>query len=436
MNNGVDTTIAVVGLGKLGAPLLAVLSQHFKVIGVDTNPEIRAALEDGKCLYYEVDVTARLTEHRAHYRITAQLDEALMAASVIFIVIPTPSTHTGKFDCSQIVKACAQIGYSAALKPHHLIVIVSTVMPGQIETAVIPALQGGGKTIGHDFTLCYNPAFIALGTVVRNILSPDLVLIGESDSAAGERVEKIHSRICTSKPPILRMNFINAEIAKLALNTFVTTKISYANMIARLCEKLPGADSDIVLSSIGVDRRVGSAYFKGAIGYGGPCFPRDNLALMAIATDAEADASLVQSVHEFNERQPDYLYKLITRNISPADAIRMLGVTYKPDTHSIEQSQAWSVLMLLAKHYPDVGFYDPEAIVSPNVQNIKHFPSADACISDSAVVIIGTPWAEFRNISAALNKSAVRCVVDFWNTVQPTSLRKDILLLQLGKGMT
>src|SRR5439155_6007964 len=129
---------------------------------------------------------------------------------------------------------------------------------------------------------CYNPEFIALGSVIRDMRNPDMVLIGESDQRSGEMLAGIHRGICESNPTIAHMNFVNAELAKLSINTFVTTKISYANMLAEICESLPGADVDVVTRAVGADSRVGLKYLKGALGYGGPCFPRDNLALAAL----------------------------------------------------------------------------------------------------------------------------------------------------------
>jgi UDPglucose 6-dehydrogenase len=432
-DNAADTNLAVIGLGKLGAPLLAVLSQKYHVVGVDTNADICKSLEKGRSPYFEADVDDILAKNRSRYRIANNVDDALENASVVFIALPTPSDDKGRFDCSYVLRVCRQIGWSPKLKPYHFIVVVSTVMPTQIEGEVIPALEEGGKKLGRHFALCYNPSFIALGTVVRNILSPDMVLIGESGGEAGSRLAEIHTSLCVNKPPVLRMNFINAEITKLALNTFITVKLSYANMIARLCEKLPNADSGIVLSAIGIDKRVGGAYFKGAIGYGGPCFPRDNVALINIGGDIGADVSIIRSVHEFNERQPQYLYNLITRYIAPVEAIVMLGVTYKPDTHSIEFSQAWSVLNLLAADH-SAGFYDPQAVI-PGERAVKRFASAMECIGQGQILIIGTPWEEFRTLGEAINKSAIRCVIDLWNMLPADSLAKHIKLVQLGKGV-
>ena len=124
--------------------------------------------------------------------------------------------------------------------------------------------------MGPDLGLCYNPEFIALGSVVRDMLQPDMILIGESDAKAGDVLESIYARSCDNTPVIRRMNFVNAELAKISVNTFVTTKISYANMLADICDRLPGADVDVVTQAVGTDSRIGAKYLKGATGYGGP----------------------------------------------------------------------------------------------------------------------------------------------------------------------
>ena len=140
-----------------------------------------------------------------------------------------------------------------------------------------------GARSGACSGLCYNPEFIALGSVVSDMLRPDLLLIGESDTTAGDILERLYDVTCENRPAVQRMNFVNAELTKLAINTFVTTKISYANMLADICERLVGADVDVVTRAVGSDSRIGARYMKGAIGYGGPCFPRDNVALSALA---------------------------------------------------------------------------------------------------------------------------------------------------------
>ena len=171
---------------------------------------------------------------------------------------------------------------------YHLVVVTSTVMPGSTGGELQKALEhASGRKVGPELGLCYNPEFIALGSVVRDMLHPDLILIGESDAKAGQMLAELYMRSTNNSPPIYRMNFVNAELSKISINTYVTTKISYANMLAELCDHLDGADAEVVAKTIGDDSRIGRKYLTGAIGYGGPCFPRDNRAFAALGINSE-----------------------------------------------------------------------------------------------------------------------------------------------------
>ncbi len=139
------------------------------------------------------------------------------------------------------------------------------------------------------------------------MLLPDVILIGESDPRAGDLLEGIYRTTCDNTPPMQRMNFINAELTKIAVNTFVTTKISYANMLADICDRLPGADVDVVTNAVGLDSRIGRKYLKGALGYGGPCFPRDNVAFCHFARTVGAKADVAEATDRINRYQIDRL---------------------------------------------------------------------------------------------------------------------------------
>lgn len=216
---------------------------------------------------------------------TNDYENAVMNSDVTFIVVPTPTESNGDFSLHYVLEAAKNIGDVLRKKQdYHLMVLTSTVMPGAIDKELRPYLESrSGKKCGQDLGLCYNPEFIALGTVIRDFLNPDFILIGESDSHSGEILESLYKQVCENDPPIARMCIINAELTKLAVNTYVTIKITFANMLARICERLPGADVDVVTSALGLDSRIGRKYLKGSIGYGGPCFPRDNGALKTLA---------------------------------------------------------------------------------------------------------------------------------------------------------
>jgi UDPglucose 6-dehydrogenase len=171
------------------------------------------------------------------------------------------------------------------------------------------------------------------------MLNPDMILIGESDERSGAILEKFYQGVCESNPRIKRMNFVNAELTKLSVNTFVTTRISYANMLAQVCETIPGADVDVVTSAIGCDTRIGQKYLKGALGYGGPCFPRDNVAFSALARTNGAPALLAEATDQLNRRQVPRLGAMILAKLPEGGTAGVLGLSYKPDTGVIEESQ-------------------------------------------------------------------------------------------------
>jgi len=225
---------------------------------------------------------------------TNDYENAVMNSDVTFIIVPTPTESNGDFSLRYTLEAAKNIGDVLRKKQgYHLMVLTSTVMPGATDEKIIPLLEtSSGKKCGRDFGVCYSPEFVALDTVIRNFLNPDFVLIGESDSCTRCILEYLYKQVCENDPTIVRMSIINAELAKLAVTTYVTTKITFANMLARICERLPGADVDVVTSALGLDSRIGCKYLKGSIGYGGPCFPRDNGALKTLARSIGTSAIL------------------------------------------------------------------------------------------------------------------------------------------------
>lgn len=301
---------SVVGLGRLGSSLAALLaSRGASVVGMDIQPAVVAALADRHAPVREPGVDELLATHGHRFTATTDVTRAVQGSDVTFVVVPTPSQADGGFDPSNVVSAVQSIGAATRAKgTPHLVVVISTVSPGTMEEIVRPTLEAAaGRRCGQQLGLCYSPLFVALGSVLRDLSRPDLVLIGESDSAAGARLVELVCHITNGSPHIARMTFVNAELAKLAVNTFVTAKISFANMLARLCERLPGGDVDAVTNAVGVDRRIGRAYLTGGLGYGGPCFPRDNAALSSVARRVGVSTALPDAVDEMNRAEVDHL---------------------------------------------------------------------------------------------------------------------------------
>ena len=359
--------ISVIGLGKLGAPLAAVLaSKGHDVVGVDVDARLVRALSEGKAPVQEPDLQRLIDISRSRLRATTNYSDAVHSTDISFIIVPTPSGDDGAFRNQYVIAAVQEVGSALRGKSaYHVVNITSTVMPGSCDGEIREALENSsGRRVGETVGLCYNPEFIALGSVIRNMLLPDMLLIGESDHRAGEMLEGIYRQVCENSPPTQRMNLINAEITKIAVNTFVTTKITYANMLSGICERLPGADVDVVTTAIGQDSRIGRKYLQGALGYGGPCFPRDNVAFAALARQIGARADLAEATDRLNAHQLDRLFEVATRGLASESTVGVLGLSYKPDTEVIDESQGIALVRRLSGAGYKVMAYAPLALLA------------------------------------------------------------------------
>jgi len=433
--------ISVIGLGKLGAPLAAVFaSKGFPVVGTDLNPGFVDAINTGRAPVDEPRLQELISENRERLRATTDGAAAVADTDITFVIVPTPSGPDGRFTNNFIVDAMGMVGAGLRKKAsYHVVVITSTVMPGSTGGEIRAALEvHSGRRVGDTLGLCYNPEFIALGSVVRDMLSPDMILIGESDARAGEILERIYERSCDNKPAIRRMNFVNAELTKISVNTYVTTKISYANMLADMCDRLPGADVDVVTQAVGSDSRIGAKYLRGAIGYGGPCFPRDNVAFAALARSLGARAELAEATDTVNQYQVERVLGAVQARLPAGGTVGILGLSYKPDTSVVEQSQGVMLASRLVEEGHPVIAFDPKALETAQTAVARPFTaaaSAEECVRRAALVVVMTPWAEFRAIPVeAFSRSPRLTVIDCWRLLSQEEIRPVAHLVHLGRG--
>ncbi len=246
--------VSVIGLGKLGLGLaLSFAKAGLRTVGVDVRPEHIADLQRGVSPIVEPGYQDTLTQARPHFQATLSVEEAIRETDVTFILTGTPSDATGRFSSRDVEAAARDAGRALrqSRKTHHLFVISSTVIPGTTERRIIPAIEeASGRRLNRGFSVCYDPDFVALGSVLHDFANPELVVIGESSAEAGQRVAALHARIVASRPAISRMSIVSAEMAKVSLNAFVTMKIAFANTVSNLCEAIPGADVDQIKSGL------------------------------------------------------------------------------------------------------------------------------------------------------------------------------------------
>ena len=436
--------LSVVGLGKLGACTAACFaSKGYQVIGVDSNRDVVDAVNRGEAPVQEPGLQELILSCGGRLKATQDYGQAIEGSDVTFLIVPTPSKDDGHFSDRYLKNALLHLSKALreAGKSNHIFVITSTVSPGTTEKSLIPYIEANtGMKLGEGFGVAYNPEFIALGSVIRDFLNPDMVLIGESETGVGDVLERIYGRVYESKPYIARMSLVSAEITKISLNSYVTMKISFANTLANICEAIAGADVDAITRALGADRRVSPHYLKGGLSFGGPCFPRDNRAFCAFARESGVDARLAKATDEINQRQVERIVELVMRELPAGNGrgVAILGLAYKPETNVIEESAGIKIVQeLLKKKDVEVVVYDPLAMENARVlfgDNIMYAASVEECFAQSSVCVIATQAEEFKLIDRTYIGNNPTRIIDCWRILDLSKLGEGVVYVSLGRA--
>lgn len=434
--------ISVIGLGKLGACSAACFSyKGFEVIGVDINKNFVDSINQGKAPVKEPNLQDLITKSEGRLKATQDYEEAIKNSDITFLIVPTPSKPDGHFSDKYLQDALIHLGKAyQKYDKHHNFVITSTVSPGTTDKILIPLIEReSGKKINKDFSICYNPEFIALGSVIRDFLNPDMLLLGASNLDAGKELEEIYSKVCDNKPYMAHMSNVSAEITKISLNSYVTMKISFANTLANLCEKIPGSNVDDITKALGADKRISPYYLKGGISFGGPCFPRDNRAFASFASDFGLDAYLAKTTDTVNQFQITHLNDLVISNLPKEgnQTVSILGLSYKPNTPVIEESPAIKLIEELLKKDLEIIVYDPLAVDNTRAlfgENIMYASSVKDCLVNSSVCIITTLEKEFLEINESMIVNKPMTFIDCWRMLDQSKLEKHVKYIAVGKN--
>lgn len=393
--------IGVFGLGRLGLCSAACFAARgHRVMGFDTNRETMAALRARRSPVQETGLEDLLALAWPNFSLADDPAAMVRRTDLSLIIVPTPSGPDGKFSNHAIDGVLRVIGPALRQTTEfHVANVVSTVMPGSCRDSFQPLLEKlSGKTCGVDFGLAYNPEFIALGSVIHNFLNPDLVLIGASDDRTGTLVRELYQTTCDNAPHLAVMSLINAEITKLSLNCYVTMKISFANELAAICEQVTGADADVITRALGADSRIGPKYLKSGLGFGGPCFPRDNLAFQVFAREAGWETQLAPAVVRLNQAVVERLFKVLKNHLKPRNRVALLGLAYKPGTHIVEASPSLD----LAQRLVDAGFqvrvHDPRALDEARQvlgDRVIYCENIYDCIENAQAIALLTNWPQY-----------------------------------------
>jgi len=354
--------ISVIGIGRLGiCTALCFEKAGYNVLGVDIFPSYIDAVNNKTLKSPEPSAEKYLKESK-NFRATISLDAALEFSDMLFIVIATPSTPEKEaYDHSALGRLLSEINKRKVKNKH--IVICCTVFPGYIRNVARLLIQNCENT-----TISYNPEFIAQGNIVKWFSNPDMVLIGEGSQEAGDRLEEIYRRTCINAPRICRMNPESAEITKLAINCFITTKIAYANMIGDIADRTPGADKFDILNAVGKDQRIGTRCLIPGYGFGGPCFPRDNRALGSYAKTIKIEPIISQATDHSNKFHAKIMaLDLLAQN---KEVYVFEDVNYKENCPVVilEESQKLVVAEIIAKKGKRVIIRDKANVIHQVIQ--------------------------------------------------------------------
>lgn len=390
--------VCVIGTGYVGlvaGTCLAEMGNH--VICVDNDLKKLEQLEQGIVPIYEPGLEELIKVNVAENRLsfTNDLKSAVQNSLVCFIAVGTPQGEDGSADLKYVYQVAESIG--EAINGYKVIVDKSTVPVGTAEkvTQIIKS-----KT-NEEFDVVSNPEFLKQGAAVDDFLKPDRVVIGSNSHRATEIMQDLYSPFLRTGNPVIIMDVKSAEMTKYAANSFLAVKISYANEIANICEKV-GANAEMVRIGMCSDKRIGSQFLFPGLGYGGSCFPKDVKALLKTAKDNNCDYQLLQAADDVNKRQRQIFIQKILKRFGENLAgmtFAIWGLAFKPKTNDMREAPAITIINALLERGAKIQAYDPKAFDCAQFyfgDKITYSKSAYDALSGADCMLLLTEWNEFR----------------------------------------
>jgi len=332
---------------------------------------------------------------------------AVKEADAVFICVGTPSNEDGSMNLSYVRKAVEAIASNMG-NEWKLVVVKSTVLPGTTEGVVIPLLEKlTNMKAGTDFGISMNPEFLREGKAIYDFKHPDRIVIGAYDKKSEEMMRNLYEPF---KAPIFVTTPTTAEMVKYASNSFLATKISFANEIGNLCKKL-GIDTYDVMEAVGMDHRISPYFLNSGAGFGGSCFPKDVSALISAGKKVGTEMSILRSVMDVNDAQPLKMVELLKKHVGELEGkkVAVMGLSFKAETDDVRESRSISVIRKLVEERATVSAYDPLAMENMKkiFEDIEYCKNADDALRDSHGCLIMTDWKEFSRLNFELMEKPV-----------------------------
>ena len=417
--------ICIVGTGYVGLVTGTCLAEvGHQVVCVDDDRKKVEVLQAGGIPIYEPGLEELVARNRRKGQLafTADLKEGIEAATVVFICVGTPPLEDGDADLSAVEQVARRVG---EMSSSYKLVVEKSTVPVQTGVWIEKTLKvyGNGGTV--EFDVASNPEFLREGSAVEDFLHPDRIVVGVGHPRAEGLLREIYDPIvrrtfscplhvvCPAAAPVpfLVTDIRSAELIKHASNSFLATKISFINSVADLCE-LVGADVELVAEGMGLDRRIGRAFLRAGLGFGGFCFPKDLQAFVKIAERCGHDFRLLREVDRINQaRIPQVIRRLKDHLwILKDKVIGIWGLAFKPDTDDVRYSPAIQLIRQLQAEGVAVKAYDPKAMTRAR----REIPSLHCCqdpyqaASGADALVVATEWKEFESLDLTRVKTLMR----------------------------
>ncbi|MEX0937575.1 MAG: UDP-glucose/GDP-mannose dehydrogenase family protein [Pirellulales bacterium] len=431
--------IAVIGTGYVGLVTGTCFADSGnEVVCVDIDREKIDRLCRGDIPIYEPGLSELVLRNTqaGRLRFTIELAEAVTGAQLVYLAVGTPPADDGSADLSALWAAVDSL---APHLPEDAVVVTKSTVPVGTCAAIAARLK---ERIGRDCDVASNPEFLKEGAAIEDFVKPDRVVVGVSRPQVAEVLRELYAPFLRTENPFLVMSPESAELTKYVANAMLSTKISFINEMANLCERL-GGDINDVRRGIGHDERIGFAFMFPGVGYGGSCFPKDVRALAAMARRLGVEPRILAAVEEVNSRQKLILWEKIRQHFDGELAGRTIaiwGLSFKPRTDDIREAPALVLIDRLLEAGCKVQVHDPEAMDNVRRQYgdrlvygerpLDVLPGADA-------LAIATEWAEFRRPNFEQMRRMMRrpVIFDGRNLYDPERMRQSgFTYYSIGRG--
>jgi UDPglucose 6-dehydrogenase len=420
-------TITFIGHGYVGLVTAAVFADLGNTVWVvGRTKEKIDTLKKGVATFYEPGLSELVKRNVDAGRLLFTLDykEAVSPSEIIFIAVGTPPKANGEADLTNVFAAAEEVGKN--LTGYKVVVTKSTVPPGTNQK--VSDIVNKVKPSGSSFAIASCPEFLREGSAISDTMRPDRVVIGTTSDRARNLLVELHKPIDTE---LVLCNVETAELIKYASNSLLSTKISFANAIAIVAEKV-GADVEKVLEGVGLDRRLGRSFLYAGVGYGGSCFPKDVKALIALSANAGYEFSLLKAVDEINVSMRHHFVEKIENYFNGSlkgKTISVLGLSFKPDTDDMREAPSITIILELIKRGATIRVFDPIAMENAKPllpKDIFYAKDAYDAAKDADAVAVITEWNEFRQLDLVRLAKELRdrVIFDGRNIYDPEQVKK------------